>query len=487
MSTINSSSIAGPIDLTDPLSHDSWAGAVERQMIIPGGFMWAKNDARFVYIALDITADTNNDPGTGDYFWLDFDKNRNGAITPNVDVKYSPYPGQPNRMSRSYYLGANVWTGILSEVSFSECRIAFETSPNAPTPHRIWKMRINLREIGVRLMGRWPTVSFTKFGVRIASSAPSSIEESPVGFGGDFSGLHILRLSRNFVAPSADLGPVMGSVGLIPTTRIDSITGRATTDAGYFVTAQNDAFGGLLNIIGNRVQLQALRDAGATKYRVTKAEGAGGSFSNYRSAWLNYRWLASDYVLESFGPDASDFYPMLASTVDYSIDDLLVQVDSTRLSTGINRFEVAFFTAGGAPVVAPAQTLTLHIDNNVPQVQINSISHGGVLVPTCAIIAMTSPADGVTVNYNAADVEGNLAGYSLTASWGDGASASIESDTYAIAMGPIWNGVTGRNSVLFVPSLTCAHAFTVTVWARTTNGYGRIGHNSASKFITIQK
>ena len=111
---------------------------------------------------------------------------------------------------------------------------------------------------------------------------------------------------------------------------------------------------------------------------------------------------------------------------------------------------------------------------------------GGTISRLRSILAEQGAVAG-SINYNAADVEGNLAGYSLTASWGDGASASIESDTYAIAMGPIWNGVTGRNSVLFVPSLTCAHAFTVTVWARTTNGYGRIGHNSASKFITIQK
>jgi len=47
--------------------------------------------------------------------------------------------------------------------------------------------------------------------------------------------------------------------------------------------------------------------------------------------------------------------------------------------------------------------------------------------------------------------------------------------------------LTGRTSVLYVPAVTCAHAFSVHALARTTNGYGRIGYNTASRFITIKK
>lgn len=486
MAILNSSWAAAPIALTDTLSHDSWAGVRERQMIIPRGFMWVKNDAQFVYIALDLTADTNNDPGTGDYFWLTFDKDRNGVITPNVDVNYSLYPGQPNKMGRQYYLGANTWTGLLNETSLSECRIAFEASPNATTPHRIWKMRISLSDIGVSLMGWWRGAPFTKFGLKVASTNPSFDENSPSNFSSNFSNLHILYFSRNPTVPLADLGPVIGSVGLIPTTKIDIGTGKATTAAGYYVVAQNHAFGGLLNLIANRTQLTALRTAHASKYLVKHATGAG-AFSNFRSAWYNYKWQGSDYVLESFGPDAGDFYPVPDPGIDYSIDDLLIQFDSTKLSTGIHRFQVEFFTAGGTVVSAPAQPLTLYIDNNVPQVKINSIKHGAATVNACDIVKMAGPSDGVTVNYDAVDAEGNLHSYSLSASWGDGDSLGIESATYAIAMGASWNGVTNKNSSLFVPVRTCAHAFTVTAWARTTNGYGRIGHNTASRFITIEK
>ena len=486
MSILNSAWAAAPIVLTDTLMQDSWAGAREKQMPIPRGFMWTKNDAQFAYIAFDLVGDTNNDPGTGDYFWLSFDKNRNGAITPNVDVNYGAYPGQPNKMGRQYYLGANTWTGLLNEVSASECRIAFEASPNLATPHRIWKMRIKLADINVSLMGWWRGAPLARFGVRVASSNPAFVENTPANFSGNFAGLHTLYFNRNSAAPPADLGPVMGSVGLIPTTRIDSATGKATTAPGYYVAAQNDAFGGLLNIIGNRTQLEVLKGLGATKCLVKKSEGSGG-FSNFRSAWFNYEWVVSDYVLTSFSPDASDFYPLPDPAVDYSIDDLLLQFDSTKLATGIHHFQVAFYNAAGVAVAAPPQTLTLYIDNNVPQVKINAISHGGVVVPACAIVQMSGPTDGVTVNYDATDVEGNLHSYSLTASWGDGSTAEIESASYSLVMGPNWNGVTGRTSVLYVPAVTCAHAFSVHAWARTTNGYGRIGYNTASRFITIKK
>jgi hypothetical protein len=283
------------------------------------------------------------------------------------------------------------------------------------------------------------------------------------------------------------MGPVMGSVGLIPSTKIDAVTGKATTAAGYYVTAVNDAFGGLLNIIGNRTQLQALYAAGARKYLVKYHAGTAGAFTNMRSAWYNYKWGGSDYVLESFGPDGGDFYPMLNPATDYSIDDLLIQFDSTKLTTGLHQWQVQFFTAAGAAVAAPPQTLTLFIDNNIPLVKINNIKHGAALVNACDIVTMGSAADGVTVNYDATDAEGNLHSYSLSASWGDGTTAGIESATYAAAMGPTWTGVTAKTSALFVPVKTCAHAFTIAAWARTTNGYGRLGYNSASRFITIKK
>lgn len=486
MSILNSSWSDTPIDLNYPLSHPAWAGAASRQIAIPRGFMWAKNDAQFVYIALDLVGDTKNDPGTGDYFWLTFDTDRNGAITPNVDLNYALYPGQPNKMGRQYYLGANTWTGLLNEVSSSECRIAFDASPNSATPHRIWKIRIRLPEIKVSLMGAWRGTPFIKFGLRVASSNPAFTEDSPPQFSASFARLHTLNFSRKAVIPAADMGPVMGSVGLIPTTKINESTGKATTDAGYYFRAQNHAFGGVLNIIGNRTQLLALNAAGATKYTVKKAEGAG-PFSIFRSAWYNYVWQGDEYVLQPYSADSSGCYTLPKPDVDYSIDDLLIQFDTRTLTTGIHKFSIEFFNDAGLPVKTLAQVLTLYIDNNVPQAKINAVKHNGDSIPTCAIVQMSGPADGLVVDYDARDPEGNLLAYTLTATWGEGSSVRIEGAEYVLGMGPSWTGVANHNSALFVPSVTCAHTFTVGVWARTTNGYETIGYNSASRAITIKK
>jgi hypothetical protein len=485
MAILRSSWAAMPIPFTDLLEADSWAGARENQLAIPGGFMWLKNDSIYAYIALDLTRDTNNDPGTGDFFWLTFDRNRNNVITPSVDVNYGAYPGQPNKLGRQFYLGPNIWTGL--SVGDSSCQIAFGTSPNSDTAHRIWKLKIKLTEISVSLSPFIFWTPFAKFGLKIASSNPPFNKSTPSNFSSNFLGLHTMYFARKARIPSAVLGPVMGSVGLIPSTKISTSTGKATTDPGYYVSAQNDAFGGLLNIIGNRTQMQALWAAGARKYKVLSASGSSASYANQREGWRNYVWNGSDYILESFGPDASDFYPLLNPTVDYSIDDLLYQFDSTRLPTGLIHFKVQFFTTAGAAVPTPAQTLTMYIDNNLPAVHINNIRHGKSLVNACDIVQMNNPTDGVTVNYDAFDAEGNLHSYSLSANWGDNAGTTIESATYNIISGPSWTGVTNKTSILFVPVITCAHSFTVTAWARTTNGYGRIGYNSASRFVTLMK
>lgn len=487
MSSLLSQWAANPIQFTDSLNDAAWAGA--GQMPVHGGFLMAKNDGQFLYAALDLTLDTGNDPNTGDYFWFTFDRNRDGNITPNVDVNYGLYPNQPDKMGRQYCLAPGTWTGLVNEVSQSACKVAFETSPNSSTAHRIWKLRFKLTDLNVSLMPFSFLAPFTKFGIKVHSSTPNFDGLTPANFVTSFADLHFLFFSRKPTISSALLGPVIGSVGLIPTTKINS-NGKATTDTGYFVDVKNAAFGGLLNIIGNRTQLQALYGAGARKYKILYREGIAGSFTPYRSAWYNYRWSGVDYVLESFGADVNNNYPMLDPAVDYSIDDLLIQFDSTSMPKGIHQFQVQFFNILNLPMVAPAQTLTLNIDNNVPQVIINSIKHSGANVNACEIVTLTSDIDGIQFNITANDPEGNLRAYSLTAGWGNGETESIVNAEYNIAMGDTWTGVIGANvpaTVVWIPERTCAHGFTLTALARTTNGYSYIGRNDVTKYLTLIK
>ncbi|MFD0860870.1 hypothetical protein ACFQ1M_01510 [Sungkyunkwania multivorans] len=491
MATINSKWAATPIDLSNSLSHESWSGAADVQMTIPGGFLWVKNDAQFMYAALDMVDDTTNNPGTGDYFWFTFDRNRNKAISPNFDVNYGLYPGNPNKMGRQYYLGPGSWTGLINEASLSECKQAFEASPNSTTPHRIWKFKFKLTDLNVSLLPFW-WMSYVNFGLRVHSSAPNKNWDTPNNFYTNFTHLHRIYFSRKpSIAPSLS-GPVMGSVGLIPTTQINSNTGKATTAAGYYVHVTDAAFGGLLNIIGNRTTMQNLYGSGARKYKMLHQKGKSGTFTEFESSWRNYRWIASQnkYVPLNYSPDSNNYYWMLNPSVDYSIDDLLLQFDSTALDTGFHQFKIEFYNTANVKIPTTAQTLTLYIDNNVPSVKIDAIKHGVSNVGACGIVNLTNNTDGVKVIYDAFDIEGNLRAYNLTAQWGEGHTAVIDSKSYTPSPTDSWQGqnnILAPSSGVWVPPVTCAYAFRVRAWARTTNGYGWVGHNSAVRYVTMIK
>jgi hypothetical protein len=484
MAIINSNWAQLPIQLTDGLNDSVWANP--GQMAIPGGFLMVKNDALFLYAALDMTTDTGNDPGTGDYFWFTFDRNRDSNISPNVDSNYGCYPGFPNKMGRQWYLAPGTWTGLSQDGG--TCRQAFEPSPNSAVAHRVWKFRFLLTDLNVSLTPWW-WASFTKFGIKVHSTNPPQENNTPANFWQSFANLHTLYFSRKPVVDVALQGPVIGCVGLIPTTKINA-AGRATTDPAYFVPVQNAAFGGLLNMIGNAPNRVALWNAGARFIKVFHSEGAG-AYSEFRTAWYNYHWSvpAGDYVLDSYSADAANYYDLQDPAVDFSIHDLLFQFDSSKLGNGIHNFQVKFYNAAHALVATPAQTVTLLIDNTLPIVKINNVKHGAATVAACDIITMTSPTDGVTINFDANDPEGNLLAWSVSAQWGDGASASIASASYLPAMGN-WAGVIGQTAPtpgVWVPLVSCAHAFSVAASARTTNGYSYIGYTSVSRFITIKK
>ena len=472
-----------PIDLNKPASAGDWDGA--GQLKFPKGFVMAKNDAKFLYLALDLVDDTGNDPGTHDYFWLSFDKDRDRNITANVDVNYGLYPNQPNKIARQYYLGPSTWTGILGDPTLSEVRREFGSSPNSSESHRIWKFKIDLKEINVALS--WPlSTPYTYFGFRVNSVNPEFTLDFPTDFSKDFTKLRQLILSRKPTIPATELGPLVGSVGLIPTTKILA-TGRATTDPGYYVHVQNAAFGGTLNLIGNRTKLQNLWTNNIRKYKVEIAP-PGGVFNKLISNWSNYRWTGSDYALESFAPSALGFYEMANPGLDYSIDDLLIQFPTTALLPGVYQVKVTFYKRVGFVDVADAtQTLKLFIDNHVPATIIESIKHGTNEVSACAIETIGAAPDGLNFHITADDSDGNLLGVNFYATYGAGLSASIYTESYTPAKGN-WGGFTNKlipASGNWRPPQSCAYSFVLVASARTTNGYSYIGHNSTHRNLTL--
>ncbi|TXE02686.1 hypothetical protein [Algoriphagus aquimarinus] len=471
-----------PVDINKPVMAGDWddAGSLK----FSRGYVMAKNDANFLYLTLDVVSDTGNDAGTNDYFWLTFDNNRDRAITSGVDVNYGLYPGQPNKLGRQKYLGPGSWTGLLADPSNSGVVQEFGASPNSDESHRIWKFRLELSEINVALS--WPlSTPYTYFGFRVRSSNPGFTTDFPGDFYKDFTKLRQLILSRKPTIPSKDLGPVVGSVGLIPTTKI-SATGRAKTDSGYYHFVENAAFGGTLNLIGNRTKLQQLWAAGNTKYKVEIA-APGGSFAKLISNWSNYRWTGSTYALESFAASAYGYYQMANPGTDYSIDDLLIQFPTTALLPGLYRIQVTFFVGSSTTDIAAIQELRLFIDNHVPSTIIESVKHGSIEVSACAIETIGAAPDGLNFRITANDPEGNLRGVSFYATYGAGLSASIFSESYTLAKGN-WEGFVNKlipESGNWRPPQSCAYSFVLSVSARTTNGYSWVGQNSTHRNLTL--
>ena len=493
MALIRSTWANAPVTVDGALNAAQWAGC--GQMPIPGGFIMAKNDNQYLYLALDLTADTGNDAGVNDYFWLSFDLNADGVITPRRDTNYGIWPTLPIKLARQYFLGGGVWTTILPETSTSSVSRGFAASPNSATPHRIWEFRLDLNELEVDLsdLSRAPLL---RFGLRTRSASPAFTNDSPANFFHNFAGLHELHLATRpsvYVSP----GPIIGGVGLIPATQIGA-DGYATTVAPYYLVVKDVAFTGALNIIGNRTTLQNMYAAGARKYRVEHAYGSpAGAFTPIRQNWANYRWTGLAYTLESFGPDASNYYPLPVPADDYSIDDLLLQwnSDAPEFPNGLHHFRVRFFRPDNSEIVpvVPAgvpTVLSLMVDNSQPLVRINKIMRNGVTVQPCDIITLAA-ADTLTAELTVQDAQGNLSSYGFAASYGHNQGAGpFASAAYVPNPAKRWEGAAVINVPNFAAMIpqSCAYRFALNAYQKLTNGYSAYpGPTSDSVHVTIQR
>jgi hypothetical protein len=489
MALVISTWATNPITIDGALTALEWTGA--GQMPIPAGFLKVKNDANFLYVALDLVGDFGADAGTGDYYWFTVDVDANAAITPFRDLNYTLAPGAPNLSRRQYYLRSGAWTGLLNEVTDNQTHIGFGPTSSSPIPHRVWELRIKLSELGVDLSNP-VSPKVIRFGLRVASTNPPFTFNFPANFFNSFTNLHTIALALSPTLPPGLAGAVIGTVGFIPTTNI-SADGFATTDPSYLFPVVETAFGGSMNFHGNQVTMLSLWAANARKYKILHRAGTSGSFTNLRQSWANYHWNGSTYILEPFGADASDNYMLTNPSEEYSLKNLLMNWKSVGETPGIHQFQTQFLRADGTTVVASTpQIVSLMVDNNQAEVQINSILHNGNPVPACAIETMIDNSDGLRFRITANDAEGHLQGYSLTAHWGDNLSAPIFSDSYAAHPDPLnhlWSGVVNTEvpAAEWVPPDKCAYQFTVVATPRVTNGYAWLGGVSFSRHVTIIK
>lgn len=461
------------------------------------GFLMLKNDAKYLYVALDVVQDTGNSPNMGDYFWLSFDVDGNAAITVNKDVDYGIYPTLPIRIGRQFYLGKGTWTGILTDPSTSLACQFFGTTPKSNQSHRIWMLRLELAEIGVNFAALTGPPKI-RFGLRLSSTTPGFTHDFPENFFNDFSHLMEAWLATAPALPATKGLPIAG-VGRIPADKIHT-DGRATTDPSYFLPVTNGAFGGIVHVIGDETMMRNLfNNLHVRKYRV-KCELPGGGLTDIRQSWSNYRLVPNEgWVLETFGPDVNGMYPMPNPIDLFSIDHLFLQWNTTGFGSGLYKLSMEFFDVDGKlvkltiPGTTEVQKLPLFVDNNLPDLRILSVRYKGQEVPACAIVKVTDTPDPVQIDIKAFDPEGNLASYQLDALYGDNVTFQppLAHGVYpgsgnwqGVAQATISVSATGPNKF---PPTTCAYEFRLSALPRVTNGYDFVGYTQTTRHVTFER
>ncbi len=484
MASVASTWSPTPPRIDGSIGDGRWSGA--GSIAIPGtpeGRLLLQNDARFLYVALDLPEDTELLPDPADYFWFSVDADGDGAISPGVDVNYGQAPGEHDRLVRQYYLGPAQWTGMLPDPSDSMCCRGFGSSDLAARPHAIWTARLSLGELGAA-----PGDAIF-CGLRVNSGNPAFTHDIPERFLTDFSSLTKVLLAARPAIPAELAGDVLAGVGLIPASQI--VDGYATTDPSYRPHVQDAAFGGVLNLIGNGDTLSRLWAAGARRYRI-QHQYAGGPFAPIDQTWSNYRLNGRRYELRSFGPDSEHTYPLPDPGDEYSIDDLLLQWNSAEFPAGLHGFRAEFFTADGSPVPTPAHdSLRLIVNNAQPVVRVEEIRHGTRAVSPCDFVLLEAPGDGVEVVVTATEPRGHLLSWTVDAEYGDGGSERLGQASYPSAAPPRdrrWFGATPAvvpAGGVFSPPRTCAYLFRARAAMRVTNGYSYVGGAEAFKALTL--
>lgn len=285
-------------------------------------------------------------------------------------------------------------------------------------------------------------------------------------------------------------GDMLLGIGNVPATNI--VGGYATTDPGYFFQVKDSPFGGTLPVMVNHAA--AFAD-GARYYKVI-VDGA-----EVHDPWSDYRWdnPTSRFVLRPAALTASGFFAVRSPAelwYNHFLGYLLGTGGLTNANhtIGIKLYTSASPAAELGHITDPGRQVAVRIDNRLPSAVINRIIHDGHDVNTCAIV--NSGTTFFQFDITASDPDGHLKSWGLGAWWGDNASDTVASDSYANHLGgaPIWAGI--ANTVVPVgpqwnadkgtfESKHCAHTFYLDVWDRVIDGWSYIHDSGYHKSITI--
>jgi len=172
-------------------------GEIKAVWKLPHGVVFLANDQTNLYILVDLGADFGDDSNTqggtqNDGIELVFDVDRNGQVTPGVDISYLARAGL-NEILKAVAEGPKR-KGHLVKTS-ARFRAEFGPSPTLKSLHRRWEISIPLSELSAE------PGSELRMGFRTWSSNPQFNDSRPENLENDFSQLLAVRLATGMISP----------------------------------------------------------------------------------------------------------------------------------------------------------------------------------------------------------------------------------------------------------------------------------------------
>jgi len=157
------------------------------------GWIFARNDAKNLYLLVDMTGDVTNDSPKnrhpwGDFVSLTFDIDRNGKITPKRDIQYAQQSGTYKlRLQRAN--AQKRFTG--NRPTKAKLYAGFTSTPVLRRQHRVWEFIIPLKELTEKPGGK------LRFGISVHSERPKFSDSLPSNYLKEIRKFTELRLASN--------------------------------------------------------------------------------------------------------------------------------------------------------------------------------------------------------------------------------------------------------------------------------------------------
>ena len=193
------------------LALGEWDDATRFQLA--NGHVAFVHDRDRLYVLINMLGDDGNDPfgaGGGDQFWLAFDVDEDGRVTPDVDLRYRLESGTGNLRYQTWCDGCPLGFNPPAARTLSARGEGFgcffddgsaRIFPLQCNNHRVWELAIDLAEAGLR------EDQTTRFGLLVASLTPLFTENLPADLA-DLSSYGLLTLEDSPRQVGSGPGPM---------------------------------------------------------------------------------------------------------------------------------------------------------------------------------------------------------------------------------------------------------------------------------------